>query len=207
MAKAKKTVVKDVPGMFTQYDDGTIVIRNVRASYPHLDKPYKGGDQTGEAAYSITGLIDKQAQKPTFLALRDMIRAMIAEHKLKDIPADRKFLRDGDLSGKESEEGQWKVATRESKPPILRDETNNTVQAVDAARLFYGGCYVDILLRPWWQDNKFGKRVNANLLAVQFKKNGEAFGEGRITEDDADEVFEGVGDDESGYDMDDDDEL
>ena len=37
---------------------------------------------------------------------------------------------------------------------------------------------------------------------------GEAFGEGRVTEDDADDVFSGVEDDESGFDgEDDDDEL
>lgn len=205
--KPKKKIVKQSPN-FTQYDDGTIVIRNVRASYPHVDKPYKGKDQSGEASYSITGLMDKTTHTDAKNALRDMIRELLAEKKLKDIAADRKFLRDGDMTAKETDAGNWIVATRESKPPILRDEKNATVQAVDAGRKFYGGCYVDILLRPWFQDNSYGKRVNANLLAVQFKKDGEPFGEGRITEDDADDVFEGVGDDESGFSAGgDDDEL
>lgn len=204
--KPKKNIVKQSPN-FTQYDDGTIVIRNVRFSYPHLDKPYKGSDDTSTASYSLTGLMDKSTHSDAKNALRDMIRGMLAEKKLKDLAADRKFLRDGDQSGKETHEGCWTVSTREVKPPILRDEKNGTVQAVAAAAKFYGGCYGDILLRPWWQDNKFGKRINANLLAVQFKKDGDAFGEGRISEDDADEVFEGVGDDDSGFNEDDDDEL
>lgn len=204
--KPKKKVVKESKN-FTQYDDGTIVIRNVRASYPHVDKPYKGKDQTGEPSYSITGLMPKATHGDAKDALRDMIRTMLAEKKLKDISADRKFLRDGDMTAKETDAGNWIVATRESKPPILRDEKNQTVQAVDAGRKFYGGCYVDILLRPWFQDNSYGKRVNANLLAVQFKRDGEAFGEGRITEDDADDVFDGVADDDSGFEEGGDDEL
>lgn len=211
MAKAKKQVVKDVPNMFTLYDDDSIVVRNVRLSYPHVDKPKPPQDGKGEPTFSCVGLIDKVKQKATFLQLRDMVRAMIAEHKLKDLPDERKCLRDGDKSGKESHEGSWTINTREKaeKPPILRDEKNMTVERADAAGKFYGGCYGDILLRLWWQDNKHGKRVNANLLAVQFKRHGEAFGEGRISDDDADEIFEGVDDDDSGYDAgaEDDDEL
>jgi hypothetical protein len=40
----------------------------------------------------------------------------------------------------------------------------------------YAGCYVNMSIRLWAQDNQFGKRVNAQLRAVQFVKDGEAFG-------------------------------
>jgi len=41
----------------------------------------------------------------------------------------------------------------------------------------YAGCYVNMSIRLWAQDNQFGKRVNAQLRAVQFVKDGEAFGD------------------------------
>ena len=40
------------------YEGGIIKILNVRASYPHLDKPY-AGDDGGEPKFFIFGLADK----------------------------------------------------------------------------------------------------------------------------------------------------
>jgi hypothetical protein len=210
MSESRKKVVKSVK-YATLYADGTIKIEGVRASYPHLDKPYSGraragGDQ-GTPAYSITGLLDKTTHKDAKNLIRDFMNDMMKEHKVKDIAADKKFLRDGDLSGKTENEGMFTVSAREQNPPILRDEKNRSVERADAARKFYGGCYVDILIRPWWQDNAYGKRINANLLAVKFVKDGDAFGEGRITDDDVDDVFGSADDDDdSGYVEDDDEE-
>lgn len=209
MPKNRKKVVKEVKNA-KLYDDGTIVVQNVRLSYPHLDKPYAGpadeNGKTAEPAYSCTGLMDKNTHKEAFLLVRQGIRDLLAENKIKDLPAERKCLRDGDLSGKETDEGMWKIVAREKNPPKLRDEDNNTVERVDAAAKFYGGCYGSMLVRLWFQNNKWGKRVNANLLAVQFVKDGPAFGEGRITDDDVDDAFDGVSDDDDGYE-DDDEEI
>lgn len=199
-----KTIVKQVANA-KLFDDGTILIENVRCSYPHLDKPYAKAGKDGkmpEPAYSCTGLMPKDTHKEAMLLIRDEIRRILAENKLKDIAADRKFLRDGDLTAKPTDAGMWIVAAREKTPPILRDENNRNVEQVNAGRKFYGGCWISVLIRPWFQSNEWGKRVNANLLAVQFRKDGEAFGEGRITEDDVDDVFGGVADDKSGFDAD-----
>jgi len=57
-----------------------------------------------------------------------------------------------------------------------------------------------VLVRPWFQDNKFGKRINAGLSAVQFLRDDTAFGEGRITEDQIDDTFSDESDDSSGTD-------
>lgn len=46
-----------------------------------------------------------------------------------------------------------------------------------AARKMYGGCYVDAAVRPWIQDNQFGRAIRCQLIAVQFVRDGEAFGE------------------------------
>lgn len=42
----------------------------------------------------------------------------------------------------------------------------------------YGGCYVNVSLDVWVQDNKFGRRINCQLKGVQFLREGDAFGGG-----------------------------
>jgi hypothetical protein len=46
--------------------------------------------------------------------------------------------------------------------------------------IVYAGCYVNATIRLWGQDNQYGKRINAQLRAIQFVKKGDAFGDGDI---------------------------
>ena len=65
----------------------------------------------------------------------------------------------------------------------------NTMERQQAARKLYGGCYVNAAVRPWPQDNQFGRAVRCELIAVQFASDGEPFGEGEV---DLDGVFGAV---------------
>ena len=51
----------------------------------------------------------------------------------------------------------------------------------------YSGAYGIMKVTLWLQNNKWGKRINANLLVVQMIKDGPAFGAQRLN---ADEEFE-----------------
>lgn len=42
----------------------------------------------------------------------------------------------------------------------------------------YSGCYANLSIDVWAQDNAYGKRVNAKLLAIQFEDDGAAFSGG-----------------------------
>ena len=55
--------------------------------------------------------------------------------------------------------------------------------------VIYDGCYVTAIIGIWAQDNKFGKRINANLLGVQFKKDGDPLASGveKVNDDDFDD--------------------
>ena len=64
------------------------------------------------------------------------------------------------------------------------------------------GYYIDLLIQPWWQDNEHGKRVNASLRAVRFRREGPLISEGGISKDDAISSFDD--DDEGGFGEDDD---
>ena len=47
------------------------------------------------------------------------------------------------------------------------------------------------MFKVWKQDNNYGQRINANLLAVQFIKEGERFGGSKgASKEDLDEGFD-----------------
>lgn len=189
---------------FVEFADGRFRIDNVRLSYPHLDAPYAGRNnrangENSTPAFSGSFLAPKDTHKEAKDALLAAIRRFEAEKK-KEIAKSKRFIRDGDGEGpgcgKPETKGMYLIVAREQTPPILRDAKKRNVERVDAKRIFYGGCYVNVMIRPWWQDNSFGTRINANLLAVQFAKDGEPFGQGRISEEDVDNAFDDVGEDD-----------
>lgn len=56
----------------------------------------------------------------------------------------------------------------------------NTMAFQNVARKLYGGCRVNVALRPWLQDNKHGRGVRCDLVAIQFYKDDEPFGSGSV---------------------------
>jgi hypothetical protein len=72
---------------------------------------------------------------------------------------------------------------KQDKPPqmIKPDgsvaDAGNTMMYRDLARKLYGGCYTNVALKPWTQDNQFGRAIRCELIAIQFAADGEAFGE------------------------------
>ena len=66
------------------------------------------------------------------------------------------------------------ISAANKKRPTVVDRDNSPLTSEDGKP--YSGCYVDGVVRLWWQDNQFGKRINASLEVVRFRKDGEAFG-------------------------------
>ena len=206
------TVVKEVPNAVL-YSDGTILVKNVRASYPALFNPKENtsDDGTVTASYQCVGLMPKathdEAKKLIVGYMNELLKDKGEKGKPLKLPADRKFIKDGDPKdeddvGKPENEGMWVVSTRETKKPALLDnrkdpKTGKKRRLTDADKdRIYGGCYINMLIRPWFQSNKYGKRLNAGLAAVQFLRDGEAFGQGRISEETIDDRFGGMEDEE-----------
>jgi hypothetical protein len=186
------------------YTDGTIKIMGVRFSYPHLAKPYKGADDKGEAKFGLVGMMPKKSHKAARDLIQERIDELLKENKVKKLADDKLFLRDGDSSGREEYEDHWTVSARETRRPPLRDRSNNVVEPEDANEVFQPGYWGDILIRPWYQDNSYGKRVNAGLSSAQMVRKDETFGEGRISDEDLDDTFEDYGDDDDTVDDEDD---
>lgn len=74
-------------------------------------------------------------------------------------------------------------ANSDRQPQMIRLDGSgadpaNTLECQTLARKLYGGCYVNVAIRPWLQDNKHGRGVRCELIAIQFANDGGAFGEG-----------------------------
>lgn len=69
------------------------------------------------------------------------------------------------------------------------DPLNDSLLWENEARKMYGGCYVNVVLKPWVYDNTFGKGIGADLVAIQFAADGVPFGEGIR---DASAMFQGM---------------
>ena len=206
--KEKARPILQLPKL-TILSDGRIYIKDVRCSYPHLDKPWSM-DPAAEPKYSVTGLIPKTADyRESVQALNKYLREWLAEKK-QTVPQNRMFLRDGDETGKPEMAGHWTVSASERDAPPLRgryiDRATGKPEIIspqDAAKIFYGGCWISLMVEPWFQNHQVGgKRLNANLRAVQFLRNDTPFGRGRITDEEVDDVFEAVPDDEGGFEKD-----
>jgi hypothetical protein len=211
-----RTVVKEVP-YAKLYSDGTIFLggeEGLRCSYPHVLTKYKGDDDDAKAKHSIVLLIPKKKKfRPARELITEVINGLMKENRVKNLKADNKFLRDGDLSAKEENEGNWTVNASESKKVIVRDNKRDpktgkprVLKPREDDDRIYGGCFVNALIRPWFMNNKYGKKVNAGLVAVQFMKDGEPFGQGRIPEDEVDAEMDNYAEDDEDYDDDDDDD-
>ena len=212
-----RTLVKEVANA-KLYSDGTIFIEGARCSYPNVLERYKGDDENAKAKFSIVLLLPKKKSwRPARELVNERIDQIMKENRLKSIKADNKFFRDGDLSEKDENQGNWTLNASEAKKVIVRDnvrdpETNKPrilKKGVDDDRI-YGGCKVNALIRPWYSPkfDKWGKKINSGLVAVQFAGDGEPFGSGRISEDEIDDEMDNYAeDDEDAEDDDDDDDA
>lgn len=168
-----------------------IKIKNARLSFPSLFK--KASFNGVEGKYEATLLFPK-SDKKTYDAIMDAIEECKKDNKLK-VGADKLFIKDGDDIEYDGYEGHWAVKASNNKRPtvINRDKTPLT----EEDEIIYAGCYVNAVIEPWGQNNQYGKRINSNLLGIQFVKDGESFGAGGSTasEDDFDDIEDDEDDD------------
>lgn len=171
-------------------EDGCILVKDVRLSYPHLFE--KWGKNEGEKKkYSAKFHLDKKTHAEEIKALAAHIGKMMTDVFKARLPSDKLFLRNGADMGKEELEGVWVISASEDKAPDVINRDKSRINENDD--IIYAGCRVNVLIRPWAQKNDYGKRVNANLLAVQFVRDDEPFS--GIERPDIDEAFDDVSED------------
>jgi hypothetical protein len=179
--------------------EGMVILKDVRLSYAWLYKkqPAFGGEEKdeGELKYSLKALMEKDTEtgEANRLAVRKMMSKMAKDKwpngvpKLKD---EKKCIRDGDDEDGEEYQNMWYVPANSGDRFPIVNRSRKPVKEGDSQSP-YSGCYANVAIRIWCQDNKWGKRINAEIASVQFLRDGEAFGRTAVNPDD---VFEDVSD-------------
>jgi len=85
-------------------------------------------------------------------------------------------MKDGDEIGYDGYDNTMSFKASSQKRPMVIDRDKSALTEDD--NRLYAGCYVNASVELWAQNNEYGKRINANLLAVQFFKDGKPFSDG-----------------------------
>lgn len=146
-----------------------IKLNKVRLSFPSLFQ--KSSFNGVEGKYEATFIINKD--DPSAAEIKNAIKDILKEKKAK-LSADKICLKDGDEVGYEGYENSYSIKASSNKRVPLFDRDKSIITEEDEK--LYAGCYVNAVIGLWYQDNNYGKRINANLIGVQFCEHGEAFG-------------------------------
>ena len=169
--------------------------KNARLAFPHLFEPKANDD--GKLSFSAAFII-----APDHPGIPDL-RAAIDEvgkakwgakwpQLKKEMKAgDNLLIHDGDAKASlDGYEGNLYFNAYNTVRPLVLDRDKTPLTAKDGR--IYSGCYVITILDLWAQENKYGKKINAQLQGIQFFADGDAFAGGGKAADDSD--FEEIDD-------------
>ena len=180
---------------------GKVILLGVRLSFPSLFEPnkQKQDDGTERQTWKSNFLIPKDGadkiiavHKGVKMPILKALKAASAEAKHKvwgdeknwpKLKPEKLFLRDGDLENWDGYAGCHYVSANApltDRPAVVTNRKDANDQWFEAQpggkNAPYSGCFVNATIEIWVQDNEHGKRINAKLKAVQFLRDGEAFG-------------------------------
>lgn len=173
-----------------------IRFNNVRLAFPHLlEKHTPPGSPGAVPAYSGDFIIDPVANKVEWEKMGNTVAAMAQEkwpeiwqQVLEVIKGDRKLRCYGSGEEKKDKRTMQTLSGYEGKryisgrnrdtQPDFYDQHGDLIDLKDALAdnpTFYGGCYVNVAIKLWLQDNTHGRGVRGDLIALQFVRDGEPF--------------------------------
>lgn len=156
-----------------------VMLKKVRIAFPQVFEA-KQVNGEGTPAFSASFIFDKKHHANKDIA--NAIEKVGNEKWGAKWPAVKKQLKgvclqDGDSKAEyEGYEGNMFVSARNTKRPLVIDGDKTPLTEGDGKP--YAGCYVNAQIEVWAQDNNWGKRINAQLKAVQFHSDGDAFSAG-----------------------------
>ena len=176
-------------------EQGHIIVKNARCSFPNL---YREDIKEDGQKFSrgITVLLDPKEHATEIKEITAKINAICKEKpKIKAVVAKKPHLiclKDGDRD----EYGDVKMvkASNGGKILVMHKDKSRATEDDDP---IYSGCRVNAKLDIWGQDNQYGKRINAKVIAVQFAGDDASFDGSYVSEDVAEDGFEDI-DDEFG---------
>lgn len=173
--------------MPTQTTDPNIIkLKNVRLSFPHLWTAH-AMEEGQEPKFSATFIMDNDEHSELIKQIERQIKRAALDFWKKDMKGVKICLRDGNDKPELEGYGDGKMFISASSKQRRSVVDRELSPVTEENGIVYAGCYVNASVRLWVQDNKWGKRVNAELRAVQFYRDGESFGAGKV---DPEEEFE-----------------
>lgn len=191
-----------------------LMLKNVRLSFPTLGEPeqFQGKGPFRWSAVCLVPTTD--AQK----AMVDKALEQVATEKwgakakihLSNILPDPKGCCwiDGGRKAFDGYEGHWALSAHRKQDdgrPLVMDADKSPIYQADGTLYpgkegrIYAGCYVNMQVEIWAQENSNGKGLRATLLGIQYAGKGDAFGGGaRPSADEFGEVAEGSDADDLG---------
>lgn len=162
-------------------------VKNVRLAFPSLFRKTAFEDE--EPKYSAVFILPKD--HPQVGEIKSAVTEIAKDQLKEDYKRAKPLLRDGAEKvhvGGFGDDVYFFSARNSARPKVVDTDRSPLVEEDGKP---YGGCYVDAVVTLWVQNNKFGKRVNAELNGVQFRAAGQRFGGGGVVADDDDfEVLE-----------------
>tara|TARA_R110000868_G_scaffold33562_2_gene121622 strand:+ start:3486 stop:4007 length:522 start_codon:yes stop_codon:yes gene_type:complete len=167
-----------------------IKLNDVRLSFPSLfRKSVYNGEET---KFEATFLLNKKTHVDKVKEIEAAIAAAIKESlKGAKLGSDKICFKNGDDFEYTGYAGHMSIKASSNKRPLVIDRDKSPLTEADGR--LYAGCRVNATIELWAQNNTYGKRINANLLALQFFKDDEPFADG---EKGSVDDFEAISDDE-----------
>jgi len=179
------------------------MLSNVRLSFPNLVEPQrKVNETTGEVRTSYNCALLMPPDDPGFAAFMKQYAALAAdkwkEHAnqiMQMVHTDRKtrcYANGSETVNRQTlkpyagYDGMMVIsASSKHQPQVMQPDGNkadpaNTMLVQQLLRKLYGGCRVNVALKPWLQENKHGRGIRCDLIAVQFARDDQPFGAGEI---------------------------
>jgi len=177
-----------------------IMIKDARCSFPqlwHADKK----DDGENFGMGITLILQPAEHGALITEIKSAIKEVIKESDIlrKSPPSgDRLCLRGEGGAGWREEYGEGSLILKAGcarTPVVLFPDMSRAREEDDP---IYSGCRVNVKVNIWAQANKYGKRVNAKLLAIQFNRDDESFDGSFVSESEALEGFGSLEDSAAG---------
>lgn len=187
-------------------------IKAVRLSFPHLAEPQRQvNEATGKERISYNCEFIMPQDHAGFTQFMQRYGAMVLERwnehaqtVMGMIQNDRKlrcFGRGEEKINKKTFQPYdgyaghvFITSGRDSPPQMIQADGSpvdptNTMAYQQLARKMYGGCRVNAAIKPWLQENRHGRGIRCDLVAIQFAGDDTPFGEGAV---DASNLFGAV---------------
>lgn len=190
-----------------QDDDEQFLLMGARVNFPQL---YKRGEPTEASpdgiSKGVTVMLNPDADEAICKALNKKIDACLkAKNKGAKVASTKRFLRDGDDSGREEYEGLITLRMGKADSQTLFVYRKGSAERLtESDNEIYSGCYCNVKFKIYF-GIKGGKGVWADLIAIQFAEDGTPISAGSMSNEMAIEGFDGASEAEAqadGFDQD-----